>query len=84
MEDIVMLLLSFGIGLFTILYIIKDIQSNKRIRNAEDELCVCSSQVKNFNNNVTIIQQRLTSIENRLSTVENKVNTHNGCSILHD
>ena len=84
MENTFMVLISCGIVLFTIIYIIKDIQSIKRIRNAEAELGLCSTQIKSFNDNVNTIQQRLTSIENRLSNVEHKVNTYNGCTILHD
>ena len=74
MENIIINAVSLAIIVLSVIYIIRDYRASKRLSNIKSEVDLCSEQIKDFNNNVLNIHEKLEFIEQRLSNIEQSVN----------
>ena len=73
MENIIINVLSLAVIVLSVIYIIRDYRASKRLSNIKSEVDLCSEQIKDFNNNVLNIHEKLEFIEQRLSNIEQTV-----------
>lgn len=74
MENIIINAVSLVVIVLSVIYIIRDYRASKRLSNIKSEVDLCSEQIKDFNNNVLNIHEKLEFIEHRLSNIEQSVN----------
>lgn len=74
MENIIINAVSLVVIVLSVIYIIRDYRASKRLSNIKSEVDLCSEQIKDFNNNVLNIHEKLEFIEQRLSNIEQSVN----------
>lgn len=74
MENIIINTVSLVVIVLSVIYIIRDYRASKRLSNIKSEVDLCSEQIKDFNNNVLNIHEKLEFIEQRLSNIEQSVN----------
>lgn len=74
MENIIINAVSLAVIILSVIYIIRDYRASKRLSNIKSEVDLCSEQIKDFNNNVLNIHEKLEFIEQRLSNIEQSVN----------
>lgn len=74
MENIIINAVSLAVIVLSVIYIIRDYRASKRLSNIKSEVDLCSEQIKDFNNNVLNIHEKLEFIEQRLSNIEQSVN----------
>ena len=74
MENIIINAVSLAVIVLSVIYIIRDYRASKRLSNIKSEVDLCSEQIKDFNNNVLNIHEKLEYIEQRLSNIEQSVN----------
>ena len=74
MENIIINAVSLVVIVLSVIYIIRDYRASKRLSNIKSEVDLCSEQIKDFNNNVLNIHEKLEYIEQRLSNIEQSVN----------
>lgn len=73
MENIIINAVSLVVIVLSVIYIIRDYRASKRLSNIKSEVDLCSEQIKDFNNNVLNIHEKLEFIEQRLSNIEQTV-----------
>lgn len=73
MENIIINSVSLAVIVLSVIYIIRDYRASKRLSNIKSEVDLCSEQIKDFNNNVLNIHEKLEFIEQRLSNIEQTV-----------
>lgn len=73
MENIIINAVSLAVIVLSVIYIIRDYRASKRLSNIKSEVDLCSEQIKDFNNNVLNIHEKLEFIEQRLSNIEQTV-----------
>lgn len=73
MENIIINTVSLVVIVLSVIYIIRDYRASKRLSNIKSEVDLCSEQIKDFNNNVLNIHEKLEFIEQRLSNIEQTV-----------
>lgn len=73
MENIIINAVSLAVIALSVIYIIRDYRASKRLSNIKSEVDLCSEQIKDFNNNVLNIHEKLEFIEQRLSNIEQTV-----------
>lgn len=73
MENIIINVLSLAVIVLSVIYIIRDYRASKRLSNIKSEVDLCSEQIKDFNNNVLNIHEKLEFIEQRLTNIEQTV-----------
>lgn len=73
MENIIINALSLAVIVLSVIYIIRDYRASKRLSNIKSEVDLCSEQIKDFNNNVLNIHEKLEFIEQRLTNIEQTV-----------
>ena len=73
MENIIINAVSLAVIVLSVIYIIRDYRASKRLSNIKSEVDLCSEQIKDFNNNVLNIHEKLEYIEQRLSNIEQTV-----------
>lgn len=73
MENIIINVVSLAVIVLSVIYIIRDYRASKRLSNIKSEVDLCSEQIKDFNNNVLNIHEKLEFIEQRLSNIEQTV-----------
>ena len=73
MENIIINAVSLVVIVLSIIYIIRDYRASKRLSNIKSEVDLCSEQIKDFNNNVLNIHEKLEFIEQRLTNIEQTV-----------
>lgn len=74
MENIIINAVSLVVIVLSVIYIIRDYRASKRLSNIKSEVDLCSEQIKDFNNNVLNIHEKLEFIEQRLTNIEQSVN----------
>ena len=74
MENIIINAVSLVVIVLSVIYIIRDYRASKRLNNIKSEVDLCSEQIKDFNNNVLSIHEKLEFIEQRLTNIEQSVN----------
>ena len=74
MENIIINAVSLAVIVLSVIYIIRDYRASKRLSNIKSEVDLCSEQIKDFNNNVLNIHEKLEFIEQRLTNIEQSVN----------
>ena len=73
MENIIINAVSLAVIVLSVIYIIRDYRASKRLSNIKSEVDLCSEQIKDFNNNVLNIHEKLEFIEQRLTNIEQTV-----------
>lgn len=73
MENIIINVVSLAVIVLSVIYIIRDYRASKRLSNIKSEVDLCSEQIKDFNNNVLNIHEKLEFIEQRLTNIEQTV-----------
>ena len=73
MENIIINAVSLAVIVLSVIYIIRDYRASKRLSNIKSEVDLCSEQIKEFNNNVLNIHEKLEFIEQRLTNIEQTV-----------
>lgn len=73
MENIIINAVSLVVIVLSVIYIIRDYRASKRLSNIKSEVDLCSEQIKDFNNNVLNIHEKLEYIEQRLTNIEQTV-----------
>lgn len=73
MENIIINSVSLAVIVLSVIYIIRDYRASKRLSNIKSEVDLCSKQIKDFNNNVLNIHEKLEFIEQRLTHIEQTV-----------
>jgi len=73
MENIIINAVSLAVIVLSVIYIIRDYRASKRLNNIKSEVDLCSEQIKDFNNNVLNIHEKLEFIEQRLTNIEQTV-----------
>jgi len=73
MENIIINAVSLVVIVLSVIYIIRDYRASKRLSNIKSEVDLCSEQIKDFNNNVLNIHEKLEFIEQRLTNIEQTV-----------
>jgi hypothetical protein len=73
MENIIINAVSLVVIVLSVIYIIRDYRASKRLNNIKSEVDLCSEQIKDFNNNVLSIHEKLEFIEQRLTNIEQTV-----------
>lgn len=73
MENIIINAVSLAVIALSVIYIIRDYRASKRLSNIKSEVDLCSEQIKDFNNNVLNIHEKLEFIEQRLTNIEQTV-----------